>query len=200
MKFTKNSKQTGQPRGSFKYKEAHPTIEGMYFRAYQFDSECWNTMDGLLSIAAKARARVEAGDKEKRAAYLRQYNKDNKERVEGSKLQWRVKNRNKVNAAKRKNYATHPRQKVANSIRRAAVRGNISLNTSRKREVSDIYEMCQSMTICSRGAGSSEIYHVDHIYPLRGVGFSGLHAPWNLRVITATENLMKYNKTPILEI
>jgi hypothetical protein len=46
---------------------------------------------------------------------------------------------------------------------------------------------------------SGVIHHVDHIHPLQGQGFSGLHVPWNLQVIPASENIKKNNKLILLK-
>ena len=62
------------------------------------------------------------------------------------------------------------------------------LNDGQLLEMQSIYKYCASL----RAVGLD--YEVDHIIPLQGKTVSGLHAPWNLQVITASENAAKGNR------
>lgn len=75
---------------------------------------------------------------------------------------------------------------------RASRRGRCSRSAIAKyyrKENLNIYKQCLDLK-----KKTGEDLHVDHIIPIRGKNVSGLHVPWNLRIITAKENLVKGNR------
>ena len=63
------------------------------------------------------------------------------------------------------------------------------LTKEQKDAIKQLYITAQRLT-----EATGERYVVDHIVPLINDEVCGLHVPWNLRVITQDENLVKSNK------
>lgn len=63
------------------------------------------------------------------------------------------------------------------------------LSKSQERDIACKYSLASTLT-----KQSGQPWEVDHIIPLNGADVCGLHVPWNLRVITKSENRSKGNK------
>lgn len=60
------------------------------------------------------------------------------------------------------------------------------LNDLQKKQIRYLYKKARALYL-----ETGVKMHVDHIVPINGAIVSGLHVPWNLRIITAKENLQK---------
>jgi hypothetical protein len=112
-------------------------------------------------------------NKDALSLYSVEYYRKNKDKI----LEYRRNNKDIVNAA---------------TARRRAQRFKATpswLTEDQLEEIKDFYTMCQMFQIYT-----GLTYHVDHIIPLQGEDVCGLHVPWNLQILEASENLSKSNK------
>jgi hypothetical protein len=116
-------------------------------------------------------------NKDKVAEYDKVWQQSNKDKKSKNYKNWQVNNRAKVNSY--------------NSYRRA-----LELQATPKWLTAShkLHMECKYSLAVMFSKHTAEQHHVDHIVPLNGKTVCGLHVPWNLRVIPATENLRKSNK------
>jgi len=116
-------------------------------------------------------------DAEKRREYSAVYRKENKDKRSTYNKEWLKERPGWANA-----YAAKRRDAVRKAALSCASQKDLE-------EIKGIYALAKKMTELT-----GQPHHVDHVVPIKGKSVCGLHVPWNLQVITATENLKKSNK------
>jgi 5-methylcytosine-specific restriction endonuclease McrA len=120
--------------------------------------------------------------KEKVSHYQSEWRQTNAEQKKENDKKWRTANMAKLNS-----YYSARRDR-----RRAAEPSWLS--AIEQAQIQEMYDVAAALT-----TQTGVKHHVDHIHPLKGRGFSGLHVPWNLQVLRATENLSKGTRLPANE-
>jgi len=125
-------------------------------------------------LKKKQEIRKNSEFKEAKSIYDAEYYKLNKEDIKENINLWK-----KNNPAKVREIQEHYR----------AAKLQATPKWVKRNELLKFYEEAKELTL------STGILHsVDHIIPLQGENVSGLHVPWNLQVITHSENCKKHNK------
>lgn len=178
--FRTSPRQTARENGEKQYVTGKPCIKGHVSPRLVSTGTCLECSKSFC-----------VGYKKENFSKIAQYNTANKVKLNKQKIDWATKNSEKANIAVKKWYKNNTSKALANSVKRKLAKITRTppwLNAGHKLEFESIYGYCAAL----RSAGLD--YHVDHIVPLRGDNVSGLHVPWNLQVITGSENMSKGNR------
>jgi 5-methylcytosine-specific restriction endonuclease McrA len=126
---------------------------------------------------------------DERKAAVKKWAASNPDKVKRAKAKYRNGNRDALAARNRKYHADNPHIATASQARRRAARRKATPMWVDRNALKSIYE---------HAAFLSEVtgvkHNVDHVVPLIHPLVCGLHVPWNLEVLTETQNKRKANK------
>jgi hypothetical protein len=126
------------------------------------------------------------------SAWSKEWAANNPERARARYLKYRHGNLEKCRANDESYRLRNMGKDAAKTAKRRATKVERTpkwLTVEQLSTIDAIYEQCAKINKLT-----GVMHHVDHIVPLNGKNVSGLHVPWNLRIVTAKVNLSKSNK------
>lgn len=123
--------------------------------------------------------------------YAKDYRKNNSEKVKDYGKKYREQNREEIRERKSKYQKENPHKNAAKSKKYSTSKLHRTPKWLTKTHLIEIEDMYWCSMESERILGYK--HHVDHVVPLQGKYVSGLHVPWNLQILTQTENTQKSN-------
>lgn len=130
------------------------------------------TVNGCCTLCEQVK-----NNRQDRKEYMEKYAAVKKEKIRKIASVWQKNNKGKVNA---------------NTALRHAAKMQRTPSWLSKEDKLTI--KCYYQLAAMYNRESDQKWHVDHIVPMQGESVSGLHVPWNLRVIPAVDNMKKNNR------
>jgi hypothetical protein len=130
--------------------------------------------------------------------YSKKHYNDNKEDYKNYQSNRYINNKERILEVNNRWAMNNKDKRTEHCARRRARKLNATpswLTIEQLNEIKEFYSQSKKIELIT-----GVLHHVDHIVPLQGENVCGLHVPWNLQVITATENISKNNKLIVEDI
>jgi len=124
----------------------------------------------------------------------KEYRKANSDKIKESTKEYRKANSDKIKEYKKEYAKDNPDKRNALQAKRRSKKLQATPPWLTKEHLSAIRDFYIESKTLEKATGIK--HHVDHIVPLQGENVCGLHVPWNLQVLSASENLAKKNHYP----